>query len=299
MTLASEHVLALIFGYPSRLRKQRKLVVLQAVIDDSGKGDKPVFVLAGFVLGAYKWTVFADQWRAILDEPPKIDYFKMKEAWNFTGQFKMFSTKARDEKLRKLVSLITAHKPLAIKEVVPHELYDRFFKGKVAKAVDYPYFLISHNIIGLLLIYQHRNQLHLNDTVDFVFDEQGKESDAMQRAWSFSRDIMVPELKPMLGSRPITRDEKIFLPLQAADLFAWQVRRFYLEKSRGKDYADPSWMALSKLRCAAHEWTEEHLKKLSDMVLQSGLLFEYNLKHSPKLQRAHKRILRERFPEIK
>ena len=32
---------------------------------------------------------------------------------------------------------------------------------------------------------------------------------------------------PYMGQRPIFRDDKCFLPLQAADLYAWQVRRHY------------------------------------------------------------------------
>jgi hypothetical protein len=67
MTLAAERVLALISGYPKAIRQRRRFMVLQAVIDDSGKGVDPVFVLAGFVLSAFKWSVFADQWKSILD----------------------------------------------------------------------------------------------------------------------------------------------------------------------------------------------------------------------------------------
>jgi len=55
-------------------------VVLQAVVDDSGKSEKPVFLLAGFVLNVDEWTAFADQWQNILDGPPKLEYFKMSEA---------------------------------------------------------------------------------------------------------------------------------------------------------------------------------------------------------------------------
>jgi len=99
---SSEQVLALISGYPEEIRKPRKFLILQAAIDDSGKGGKPVFVLAGFVLNVYKWIVFADQWKAILDIPPKIEYFKMNEALQYTGQFTNFSTTMRDERVNNV-----------------------------------------------------------------------------------------------------------------------------------------------------------------------------------------------------
>jgi hypothetical protein len=37
------------------------------------------------------------------------------------------------------------------------------------------------------------------------------------------------------------RDDKVFLPLQACDLFAWHLRRFC---ERGNSYVDPVWTAL-------------------------------------------------------
>jgi len=47
-------------------------MVLQAVVDDSGKGGGPVFVLAWFVLSAEQWIGFSDQWEVVLDAAPRI-----------------------------------------------------------------------------------------------------------------------------------------------------------------------------------------------------------------------------------
>jgi len=270
---------------------------LQAVVDDSGKGIKPVFVLAGFVLSAYQWSVFADHWQAILGARPKIDYFKMQEAATFTGQFKQFSTQERDEKVAGLAKLVTDYRPLAIKDVMPYEAYERVFKGKIAKRLDYPYFLSFHEIMGALWRYQYNYDWHPDERVDFIFDEQGKESDLIQRIWRFTASDVPAAVKKFVGNKPIHRDEKTFLPLQAADLFAWHVRRFYEEKSRGKEYNDSVWKALSSLECAQNEWTEERLRKLYDGVRKMGLLFEYDIK-SRKLLKRHKRILAERINEL-
>jgi Protein of unknown function (DUF3800) len=294
LTLASEQVDAIVSGYPSAVRRKRKLVILQAAVDDSGKGVKPVFVLAGFILSAYQWSVFADHWQAILDAPPKIDYFKMKEAWHCHDEFARFSTTERDAKVKKFVSLIMDYRPLAIKEVVEHELYERVFKGKLARGMDHPYHLCAQNIIGTVLRYQYNNDWHINDKVDFIFDEQGKESEMIQQTWRFGLKILPPVLKPLVGSRPMHKDEKTFLPLQAADLFAWQVRRFYEEKYRGKEYSDPSWIALSSLKCAEDEWSEERLKKIVNGVRSKGYLFEHDLK-TKKERKAYKALIERRF----
>jgi hypothetical protein len=50
----------------------------QAVVDDSGSEPQSrVFVLAGLVSTNAGWAEFANDWRAVLEEPPALDYFKM------------------------------------------------------------------------------------------------------------------------------------------------------------------------------------------------------------------------------
>lgn len=39
------------------------------------------------------------------------------------------------------------------------------------------------------------------------------------------------DFRPFLGSKPIFREEITFKPLQAADFYAWQVRRLYYENN--------------------------------------------------------------------
>jgi hypothetical protein len=44
-----------------------------------------------------------------------------------------------------------------------------------------------------------------------------------------------PELLSLVGSPPIFRDEKQFLPLQAADLYTWQARNHYVTNNKVKN----------------------------------------------------------------
>ena len=273
-------------------------MIIQPVIDDSGNGESPVFVLAGFVLSVYMWIVFADQWRSILDATRKIEYFKMKEAEHLCGQFKGFSVRQRDDKVKALTSLIMDHKPLALRHVTPQEAYERNFKGRFAKKTDYPYFLSYYGVIGTLLRYQIENGWHLDDTSDFVFDEQGSESDFVQSGWSTAVDLLDEEWKPLIGARPDHRDDKLFLPLQAADLFAWHIRRSYWEQYRGSNFDDPNWKRLKSLPCAKEEWDEERLGRFSDRLRASGFVFEYDLK-TKKQRKIHKKILLEKIEQEK
>ena len=181
---------------------------------------------------------------------------------------------------------------------MPHGAYDRVFKGKLARGLDYPYFLPYHNIMGTLWRYQYNNDWHPDERVDFVFDEQGKESDRAQLMWNFTVNATPNVVRKFVGNRPIHRDEKVFLPLQAADMFAWHVRRFYEEKARGKEYVDVSWKNLSSLTCAEDEWTEERLRTIYAGVRAIGLLFEHDVK-SPKALKILKKDLANRLSKLK
>jgi hypothetical protein len=60
-----------------------------------------------------------------------------------------------------------------------------------------------------------------SEAVDFVFDSDEKHVGQFK--------LMLPPLKESIDDRfvnAVRRDEKSFLPLQAADLLAWQIRRF-------------------------------------------------------------------------
>ena len=266
-------------------------MVLQAVVDDSGKGEPPVFVMAGFVLAAEEWAAFSDHWQAALNKIPKIEYFKMKEAFRLSDQFCGFSVRDRDRKLQELVSVILHYDPLRISNVIPHEAYRTAFRGKIAKQMDYPYFLSYYGVMGALFRYKHLLERHAGQKVDFVFDEQGKEGVAPQRVWNFAKESAPAWAKPLIGSGPVHRDDKTFLPLQAADLLAWQTRRFFLEQSRGGVYRAPEWQALSALRCAEDVWDEGRLKKLYQGIRSTGSTFEYDL--SPRERKDLKHQQRE------
>ena len=270
---------------------------LQAVIDDSGKGVPPVYVLAGFVLSEYKWTIFAEHWQSILNKPPNVSYFKMQEAAGLRKEFLRFSTKQRDAKVGELVKLITDYRPLALIDVMPQDVYESIFKGKIAKGLDYPYFLPYHEIMGTLWRYQYNKDWHPDEKVEFIFDEQGKESELSQRLWPFTANDVPDAVKKFVGKAPIHRNEKEFLPLQAADLFAWHVRRHHECPDNNQDYLVSAWRALSSLECAKNEWTEARLRKIFDGVRKMGLLFEYDIKSRKDLKR-HKRYLEERIRKL-
>ena len=60
------------------------------------------------------------------------------------------------------------------------------------------------------------------ESMDFDFDEQGKAGWVAQRAFPCAKQNMPKPFKEMLGRIPIMLDDKKFVPLQAADMWAWK-----------------------------------------------------------------------------
>jgi hypothetical protein len=78
-----------------------------AFIDDSGSGgDSSYSVLAGYVASESEWNIFDVDWQKVLDAPPKLEYFKMKEAESRKGQFADFTEDERDARLDQFVDVL-------------------------------------------------------------------------------------------------------------------------------------------------------------------------------------------------
>jgi hypothetical protein len=80
--------------------------MLQAYLDDSGMGQPPASVMAGFVSTSERWATFSDEWKQALDMRPSIEYFKMSEAAACSGQFAHWSDERRNERVAYLFSLV-------------------------------------------------------------------------------------------------------------------------------------------------------------------------------------------------
>jgi hypothetical protein len=76
-----------------------------------------------------------------------------------------------------------------------------------------------------------RDLLKLDDAIDFIFDDQIDKKDRLIAAWDSFKKMGHPTFKHLMGDTPAFRDDKNVLPLQAADLHAWLVRK------RWDDYA--------------------------------------------------------------
>jgi len=241
----------------------------QAYLDDSGRASGPTYVIAGFLSTAKTWRWVAQKWMEVLDTPPILAYFKMKEAMNpgaskkHQSQFFGWPREAIDETIELFTELIWRTVSMRIRITVPNIEYGHIFKGKVGPHVDFPYWLahVSAMMETTRLLAAHGIQ----EKVDFIFDTASeREQHWILNAWHFwKQNDWFEERKPLFGDPPIFRDDKTFLPLQAADLYAWHARKERGLRSEGREYEHPGWNAINEKIASKVErdWTEDDLRK--------------------------------------
>src|SRR5262249_54018655 len=102
------------------------------------------------------------------------------------------------------------------------------FRGADFSPLENPYYCGFKAIIDVLA--QQSKALCLHGPVDFIFDEE-HEKDLTLKAWSGIKYFSAPEFRDYMGDTPLYRDDRTTMPLQAADLYAWWVRKWALEKN--------------------------------------------------------------------
>ncbi len=196
---------------------------MKAFIDDSGSGgDSPWYVLAGYLGTADAWDRFDKPWLKVLDGPPRIEYFKSSQAERLhsTGQWKGITAQERDERIDSLIKIIGNHasQPFCVR--LQQKDYDEVIKAWVPPMWQNPYYFL---FIGFLSsVTSTYKYLGGAKQIEFIFDSNNQVD-------SPSLDLykQVAHFEQFAGKIKDIHyeDEKIYLPLQAADLIAWQIRR--------------------------------------------------------------------------
>lgn len=210
-------------GYASRALEGKLIVVMQAYIDDSASdlGAKRLF-LAGYASTAERWVEFSDKWAEALSASPSIEHMHMVDAAGFSGQFKGWDAESRDKKVIDLSKIAAAHSIYSFQTSISRRLVANKWKKKAPYPFHDPYMAVYINVICHAI--NVKNRMALPGKIDFIFDEKkGFEKNALAVHEMFRE--RKPEFFRHLGGTPIFRSDLDVLPIQAADMLAWHVRR--------------------------------------------------------------------------
>jgi len=214
--------------------------VLKAFMDDGGSGgDSPWYVLAGYVGTVDGWDSFDAQWDEVLSAHPRIEYFKSSEAESLRpdGQWKGVTPEQRDRKIDDLIEVIARCAHRAVYARMRQADYNELIKGRIPEMWDSPYYFLQTLVIGAAINIERIEGR--DDEIAFVFDKD-------QRHEKNQKHVLQPLQKTHDGALVnITyEDDRKFLPLQAADLVAWQIRRFFCSSEPRRKHFDSSQRSL-------------------------------------------------------
>jgi hypothetical protein len=200
------------------MRAGKVLIVLQAFIDDSAsdsRHDRRLF-LAGYLATVDVWERFSDDWAAVLSQPPVLRSLHMSGSW--AG----FTAAQKEAKIDALVGVLAKYRPLSIECSISQRDYVEIVRPNAPYDLRHPYFTCFMGILNGVskLLYDEG----LDGPVDLIFDEQGNVG-TNAAIWYEVIKQMIPGLAGNLGGQPIFRKDEDMIPLQAADLLAWHVRR--------------------------------------------------------------------------
>lgn len=223
----------------------------QAWFDDSGSG-VPVFVLSGYVDPVSSWEKFSNEWQKLLDEPPKLKYFKMREAASTSGEFFRMKKEERNERMQKFFRLIRDTVHLSASCIIPIKPFKEICKGNIegGKEWDDHYYVALFDMITFLTEQHCRarmlelfakkegNPPSAYGVLDFIFDDNPRLAAMVPPYYQKIRNSIDPFRRRWIGASPDFEDDKDFLPLQACDAQSWYYRRLFAERFNGEPFKD-------------------------------------------------------------
>ncbi|MGB3214469.1 MAG: DUF3800 domain-containing protein, partial [Alphaproteobacteria bacterium] len=262
-------VVSEMIGLVSGFKKWGKFfLVLQAYIDESEDDDSGgVFCLAGYLAPVVNWRAFSQEWKTLLDMKspaygPAMPYFKMSE---------MACSQIRREKAylfyQRIESNVSASISICFKKSDFTAALSYFGLSNV-NDIKNPY-IFSFKLL-LTYFYHHKKELSIFEPVDFIFDEK-TESSSINKVWDLLMNDDSNYIREIMGGRPLFENDKLVLPLQAADLYAYWVRRWMNEGHEELENLRFPWKVKREIPSLVMYPKEQDFLSILDHMLHSTL----------------------------
>ena len=230
---AVDRVWAQVTGMSPRRAVGCPLMVLQAFIDDSYTPGG-AFVLAGYIATAETWAQFSQEWEETLPHgvrtPEGGFHFKLSE---------MTSNPERLARVEWFYRIIENHDLLPVAATLNisdlRRAVSRIWSLKMPLYADAMsnQFIMTYRLL-MDMFHANRDQMTAffpaDAPVDFIFDRQ-QEKRVILGEWDNYIERRPQEYKQLYGAAPRFEDDRKFLPLQAADLWAGSIRH-WLDRGR-------------------------------------------------------------------
>ena len=233
---AKDRVWSQVVGLAVDCAVRRLLMALnfQAFVDES-ETPNGEFILAGHVASAESWAKFAVEWEALLPRGTLAKnnkyHFKMSE---------MALTPERMERVQEFYRVIENHVLLSIScrlnlvdfkrahESVASLLRETTKINVHFKMWNNPWYMAFRILLDKF--HSEREKIReicpLDQKIDFIFDNRSEKASILS-VWDEIIANRESKIQEYYGATPRFENDQDFLPLQAADLWAWWVREWY------------------------------------------------------------------------
>jgi len=239
-------------------------MVLQVYIDDSGRGNRPVYVLGGWLAESTAWASFSDAWALALSEAPAKPHFKMAKA-------KRWRDEPHKRKIERLATIIQKHVTLGVSLLVRHEYYNRIIKGRIINKFDDPYCIAF--FLAVTRVTRVLATTGIAEPIDFIFDKSNPRQSrlVMNLYHLFFTEKAPNEYKPLIGGPPRFKNDEKCPPLQAADMYAWHIGQYQEELETGRTFSSPAWAIFDSMKHRQIWTTEEDLEEIARLLKTADL----------------------------
>jgi hypothetical protein len=195
------------------------VATLNAVFDESGGVDRSHVIFAGLIAMPEQWEEMGIPWRSALRKHG-LNYWRTVEAAHMNDSFKKF--RKRPEELRTLAlhlaDLVCKHAGGGHVNSVSVEEFNQL-KDTVRKRLRTPFYAAFESGIRTLMLEEN---IDIGDKFNLICDDS-EESVECHRAYRSLRK-QSPEIGKRIGGICFL-DDKMYFPVQAADLYAFCHRK--------------------------------------------------------------------------
>ena len=218
--------------------------MLRSYMDESGSfGDPEIAAVSrgGVVLSTESSEAFEKEWKAILEEQ-NISWLHMKDFAHSQGEFKNWKgdKRRRDKFMGELMDVMYRH----IEGYLAATMYIHHFnaltdeqKSRIGDNPYYPCFMAC-----VISSAECARRLTPEDKIDIYFADAPGFKGKAHNFWMRCKSQHAPEdIRNRLGSIALDVSPKVVLPLQAADLIAYEVNNHLTKMYRTKEWPSERW----------------------------------------------------------
>jgi len=266
--------------------------MLIGFFDESGHSSSTeFFALAAFVADDSDWAKFDQQWRTALVRHG-APYLHMREFAQRVEAFKGWTEDQRRGLLGDCVAAINSIRAIAVGAATSVEDF-RGLDAEGRSTFQDPFFYCFQEVVrGVALCALFEPEAH---KVEMVFSQQDQFSPMARKLWNAMADYI--DVKARMGSLEF-QDMRAIPGLQAADLLAYEFRRFYqLRKTKPGNPA--RWAFKEIVRHQQDAYGARRLKYLPGwyLGLQAGGRFDEVMAAMWRDPGTFFPLLRELFPD--